>query len=139
MPEEFNDAEPLLRVSRGLSIRPLLHSDAAVVARYGNNIKITRNMTNRFPFPYSLDDAHGFIAHVRDRKTWRPLHTPSKPEAIPAESIRQVLDGRLAPVHWAIALNGKYIGNMGFEFGSDVEEHTAKLGYWIAEEHWGHG
>ena len=139
MADNFSTTAPLLTLSRGLTIRPLLHSDAATMVQSADNIKIARNMTNRFPSPYTTDSAHAFLATVRDRDQWRTIRSISDPAKVPAQSIQETGDGVKAPCHWAIALNGGLIGAVGFMFQKDVQERTAELGYWIAEDHWGKG
>lgn len=139
MTMDFSTPSPLLTLKRGLSIRPLLHADAEVQAGYCNNVKITRNMMNTWPLPYTIDSSHHWIARARDTKDWRAVHTISDPAAIPAESIQHLPDGTLAPCHWVIALNGHSIGALGLKFKTDVAERSADLGYWIGEQHWGKG
>lgn len=63
----------------------------------------------RLPFPYSEDDARFFIEHI-----------------VPSEG-EQVL---------GIYLYGSLIGVVGFRLDGGQEP---ELGYWLAEEHWGHG
>jgi RimJ/RimL family protein N-acetyltransferase len=63
----------------------------------------------RLPYPYSEDDARFFIENI-----------------VPSES-EQVL---------GIYLDGALIGVVGFHLDGGQEP---ELGYWLAEEHWGHG
>ena len=48
-------------------IRSFQPEDAASLARYANNRRIWRNLRDSFPHPYSLDDAHQFIARIKDQ------------------------------------------------------------------------
>ncbi|ETN45602.1 uncharacterized protein HMPREF1541_09434 [Cyphellophora europaea CBS 101466] len=133
MATTFDTPTPLLTLTRGLAVRPLLHSDAPSMAKHGNNVKVERNMTNRWPHPYTTDSAHAFVAFVRDHKQWRAISNVSSP------TVQDIPEGTKAPLDWAIALDGEFIGATGLIFQTDVEERTARLGYWIAEEHWGKG
>jgi ribosomal-protein-alanine N-acetyltransferase len=45
-------------------IRSWSASDADAVARYANNRRIWLNLRDRFPHPYTLDDAQSFLRHV---------------------------------------------------------------------------
>lgn len=139
MVDDFSTTAPLLTLSRDLSVRPMLHSDAPAMAHYSNSIKISRNMRDSFPSPYTIDSAHAFLATVRDQKQWRPIRSISDPAKVPAQSIQEIKDGTKAPCHWAIALNGNLIGAVGLMWQKDVEARTVELGYWIAEDHWGKG
>jgi RimJ/RimL family protein N-acetyltransferase len=64
---------------------------------------------SRLPFPYAEDDARFFIENI----------VPSDGE--------QVL---------GLYLEGELIGIVGFRLEGGQEP---ELGYWLAEEHWGHG
>jgi [ribosomal protein S5]-alanine N-acetyltransferase len=130
MESTFSKPAPILELSRGLTVRTLLHSDADLLAKRANNPKIIGNMTNFWPDPYTSDAAHKFIATVRDKKDWRKNH------AIKLEGEASSSEGVLAPCHWAIALKGEVIGVIGSNFQGNVYEHTAEMGYWIAEDFW---
>jgi ribosomal-protein-alanine N-acetyltransferase len=53
----------VLRAS-GFVLRPFRASDAASLASHANNFNIARHLRDRFPHPYSLQDARDFIAAV---------------------------------------------------------------------------
>lgn len=119
----------------------MLHSDAAAMAKHGNNMKITRNMSNVWPLPYTIDSAHRFISYVRNPKEWYVTANinsdSSEPEVGEIEHSKE--QGIKAPHHWVIALDDELIGCVGADFQSDVHERVLTLGYWIGEEHWGKG
>ena len=50
-----------IAISDGLSIREWRPDDAASLAKYANNRKIWRNLRDRFPHPYTIDDARGWV------------------------------------------------------------------------------
>lgn len=93
-------------------IRPWALSDAASLQRYADNRKIWLNLRDRFPHPYSMDDAHAFLGLVMNQK----------PTTI-----------------FAIALPSEAIGCIGLQLGSDIYRKTAELGYWLGEPFWGRG
>jgi RimJ/RimL family protein N-acetyltransferase len=99
-----------------LTIRPYHPSDAAELARIANNKFISCNMTNRFPSPYTVADAHIWLTKALN----------------PKES------GVYA---WTISLapTGPPIGGCGLEPGSDIHCRNAEIGYWLGEEYWGNG
>jgi [ribosomal protein S5]-alanine N-acetyltransferase len=93
-------------------IRDWKRGDAKSIAQYANNPNIAMRLRDRFPCPYTICDAEGFIAAVS----------------------RQ--DPRVA---FAIATRREAIGGIGLEMGSDVYRFTAELGYWLGEPFWGRG
>jgi ribosomal-protein-alanine N-acetyltransferase len=88
-------------------------SDAGSLARCANNAKIAKHLRDRFPHPYTAEDARGF------------LQATMSPDA--------------EAVNLAIEVDGRAIGAVGFNPGTDVERYSAEIGYWLAEEYWGRG
>ncbi|MFL5331462.1 MAG: GNAT family N-acetyltransferase [Gemmataceae bacterium] len=93
-------------------IRYYRTDDAPSLARYANNCKVWRNLTDIFPHPYQLSDAEAYIA--------------KSITAIPQSS-------------FAIVVNGEAVGGIGLHPHSDVFRGTASLGYWLGEPFWGRG
>jgi len=93
-------------------IRSWRKSDLDSVVRYANNRKIWRNLTDRFPHPYTREDGKWWIDHATSRD----------PES-----------------NFAIDVDGEAVGGVGFELGSDVHKRTAEIGYWLGEPYWGKG
>lgn len=86
--------------------------DAEAIVRHANNRKIWLNLRDRFPHPYSDRDARIYLKHVLS----------TQPET-----------------HFAIDLAGEAAGGIGFDLGTDVERHSAEVGYWLGESFWGRG
>ena len=86
--------------------------DAEAIVRHANNRKIWLNLRDRFPHPYSHRDAQTYLKHV----------VLTQPE-----------------VNFAIDLAGEAVGGVGFVPGTDVERHSAEVGYWLGESVWGRG
>ncbi len=96
------------------------------IAKHANNLSIAKNLTDRFPHPYTLSDAEAWIALNQHQSSKRS--TDSTTEQLYAEDL-----------HFAITRDGAAIGSIGFVPGEDVYAHTAMLGYWLGEEFWGQG
>lgn len=96
----------------GCVLRDWRAEDAPALAGYANNRKIWCNLRDRFPHPYSLEDARIFIAGVLAKK----------PRSV-----------------FAIATSEEAIGSIGVMPKEDVHRFTAELGYWLAEPFWGKG
>ena len=79
---------------------------------HANDFDIAKNMTNRFPFPYTPE--HG--------KTFIEIATADNPVHI-----------------FAIDINGKAVGAIGIHPQSDIMIKNAELGYWIGKKYWNNG
>ena len=93
-------------------LRPLYNSDAAVLTQLADNRKIWINLRDRFPTPYSLEDANAFISSTEKE------------------------DPR---VSFAIAYDTSFCGVIGLLLQTDVYRKTAEIGYWIGEPYWNKG
>jgi RimJ/RimL family protein N-acetyltransferase len=93
-------------------IRSWRESDAPSLALHANNRRVWINLRDRFPHPYTLDDARTFIRAAR-------AHTPE--------------------TFFAIAVEGTAGGGIGFTLHEDVERVSAEIGYWLGEACWGRG
>ena len=87
-------------------------SDLDTLVVIANNYKISNNLTNRFPYPYTRESGEGFIKMAMSS-------TPN-----------QIL---------AIEIAGKIAGGIGVHPQDDVFCKNAELGYWLAESYWGKG
>ncbi len=87
-------------------------SDKPALLGLANNRKVWRNLTHRFPHPYTEADADSWLAR-------RP-ETP-------------------APTNWAIEVDGKAVGGVGARAGEGVYAKSAEFGYWLGEPYWGRG
>ncbi len=93
-------------------LRPWSLSDVECLVKYANNKNVSNYMTDKFPHPYTIDDAHSFIAFATKDN----------------------------PVHmFAIVINGEAVGGIGVHPREDIERMNAELGYWLAEPFWGKG
>ena len=109
---------PILVLPKCL-IRPFSTSDAAALVQQANNPNVAKYLGSLFPSPYTLSDAHSWIALATD---------PSKPYYMNLALCALTPDGSYA-----------YAGTIGFTRLGDVQYRTLEVGYWIGEEFWGKG
>lgn len=95
-----------------VKIRPLIMADAPRLVELANNEKVSINLRDGFPNPYTLADAEKFI------------DTFTKHDAPPV---------------FAIECNGEYVGNISLHQGVDVYRKSAEIGYFLGEPFWGKG
>ena len=96
----------------GLRLRRLRHGDADSLVRHGNNPKVAQNLQDRFPSPYTREDAYRFIEYA---------------QGATLESI------------FGIEVEGEVNGIGSLLFKEDVFSVSTELGYWLSEAHWGKG
>lgn len=94
------------------TLRPWLPSDEEALARHANNKNVSRNLTDIFPYPYTIDDARTWIAKQQGVEPTR---------------------------NFAIVMDGEAVGGVGFLVGRDIHHRSAEMGYWLAEKYWGQG
>ena len=94
------------------TVRRWRMSDAEAVVRHANNIKVARQLRDRFPHPYTRRHALDFLKFSIE---------PSDPSNL------------------AIEVDGEAAGAIGYVPGTDVERYSAEIGYWLGEAHWGKG
>lgn len=95
-----------------LIIREYRDSDLESLVAQANNLNVSRNLEDRFPYPYTAEDAEEWLALVADQD---PLTS------------------------FAIAADSGVIGGIGFQLRQDIYRGTAELGYWVGEDYWGRG
>jgi len=98
--------------SGNIELRRFRETDAPGMAELANNEKISRNLRDGFPHPYTLQDAENFIKNCMDQD----------PVCI-----------------FAIENSGEYVGNIGLMPGQDVYRKSAEIGYFIGEPYWNQG
>jgi RimJ/RimL family protein N-acetyltransferase len=103
----------LVEIDCGIcKVRSWNWQDAESLVRHANNRKIWLSLRDRFPHPYTESVARNFLKQVLS----------TEPET-----------------NLAIALSDEAVGGIGFVLGSDVERHSAEVGYWLGESVWGRG
>lgn len=91
-------------------LRPWHITDLPSLVKYANNWNIAKNLTNKFPHPYTEADGQTFIEYAT---TGDSVHI------------------------FAIDINGEAVGGIGIHPQSDIFCKNAELGYWLAEPFWG--
>ena len=86
--------------------------DRDAIVRHANNRKVSINLRDRFPYPYTLSDA----------RSWLEMVVGYKPET-----------------NFALDVAGEAVGGIGFTLQPDVGQRSAEIGYWLGEEFWGRG
>lgn len=93
-------------------IRSWASSDLESLVMHANNRRIWENLRDRFPHPYLRSHGQEFLRRVR--RAW--------PETT-----------------FAIEVDGRAVGGIGFMLQQDVERVSSEIGYWLGEPYWGRG
>ena len=93
-------------------IRSYSKSDKDSIIKYANNINVSRNLRDSFPFPYTKKDAIEWLRTVCNQKI---------------------------EMNFALASDEELIGGIGLMPQPDVYRFSAEIGYWLAEPFWGKG
>ena len=93
-------------------VRSWKWQDRDAIVRHANNWNVWINLRDRFPFPYTVNDARNWLETVIDYK----------PET-----------------NFAVSVDGEAIGGIGFSVQPDVGYRSAEIGYWLGEQFWGRG
>lgn len=97
---------------KSYELRPWRLSDCQSLAEYADNIRVWNNLRDGFPSPYTEEDAREYIESTLSKGCVQDF---------------------------AIVIDGKAIGDIGFIPQSDVERYSAEIGYWLGEPYWGQG
>ncbi|RMZ84743.1 hypothetical protein DV737_g1078, partial [Chaetothyriales sp. CBS 132003] len=120
--------------SSTLVIRPYRPSDAASIAVAANSPAISRNMTNAFPNPYTLEDAKSWIGLQQNvEEAWKPTVPPYSSAAESEKTASRI------PANYAIVLDDEPVGGVGLMFRGDIESRSAEIGYWLSPTCWKRG
>jgi RimJ/RimL family protein N-acetyltransferase len=142
--------ETMIRGARCVMV-PFRKEFAEELARVANNPNIARNLRDSFPHPYTLQDAHAWIAFCQRNDNGRRFcicveredgrdegegdrRAKGSDDAVPDDAddgqVRRKSSSRWLPVGGIEAM--EVPGGTNFT-------HRADLGYWLAESHWGRG
>lgn len=101
---------PLIE-SADFRIRPWRSDDAVSLQRHADDARVSQGLSDRFPFPYTIDDADRFLSGA--------MSDPSRA--------------------MAIEIDGCAVGGIGHEPGSDVHAPRGQIGYWLGAAFWNRG
>lgn len=96
----------------GFILRGWHLTDAESLQRNADNPNIAAFLLDRFPSPYTMDDAEKWVDYWQNQN---PM------------------------INFAIAIDDEVIGGVGLEIRYDIYRNTPLIGYWLAEQHWGKG
>lgn len=103
----------MIKLTDGVvTLRPFRPEDKERLAELANNEKISVNLRDGFPHPYTLANAEKFLEM-----------------AISKEPLQM----------FAIEYEGEYVGNIGIHLKSDVYRMGAEIGYFLGEPYWNKG
>jgi RimJ/RimL family protein N-acetyltransferase len=101
-----------LRTER-LTLRPWRRGDEEALAREADDMEVWRWVRDRFPHPYTVEDAGRWIDFT--------MAQPGPPR------------------NFGIVHGEAPIGGVGIEVMQDVQRCTAEVGYWLGRAWWGRG
>jgi len=96
----------------GFTLRGLKLEDAGSMQKHADNPNIYSYLLDRFPHPYTMDDAIRWVTSMQDQD---PL------------------------VNFALTIDDNLVGVIGLEIRNDVYRKAPLLGYWLSEIYWGRG
>jgi [ribosomal protein S5]-alanine N-acetyltransferase len=97
----------------GIVLRPWSISDAAKLAEIADNRKISDNLRDVLPFPYSLKDAHNWLNIILLE------NNPTR--------------------YFAIVLDKQLVGSISITSKTDIYRKNFEIGFFISEHFWGKG
>ncbi len=95
-------------------LRPWQKKDIESVLIYANNKKISDNLRDAFPYPYTRENAKAYVSFC--------MKCPMREQLLRA-----------------IIVEGRAVGNIGVVFKEDVYRKSAEVGYWLGEPFWRQG
>ena len=93
-------------------LRPWGESDIERLAQIANDVDVARYMADRFPHPYTLEDARFWV---------------------------RLQQGLTAIDNFAIEANGELVGGIGMDPLEGERRVGAMFGYWLGRAYWGRG
>ena len=101
-----------LTIDDHCTLRRFRVTDKSRLVELANNPRVSSNLRDAFPYPYTQDDADQWFKTALNQQQQHIF---------------------------AIAQSDQLIGGIGFHPLDDVYRHTAELGYWLGEPYWGKG
>jgi len=98
--------------SSAFCLREWQPTDEQALVKYANNPRVSANLFDSFPYPYTVEDARQWIASQQNIEK---------------------------PTFFTVELDGEAAGGIGVVLKQDVYRHGANIGYWLGERFWGQG
>jgi RimJ/RimL family protein N-acetyltransferase len=99
----------------GYTLRSYREEDAVTLQQLADDREVSRFLRDRFPHPYTYEDAREWIDRAR-------ADTGSQPLTFAISGAQSTM-----------------LGTIGLDRQGDVYRHSAELGYWLGRRHWGRG
>lgn len=93
-------------------VREWKRGDEWDLVQSADNPNVSRYLTDRFPNPYTLQDAYAWI---------------------------DLNEAKRNNTNFAITVGGSVAGGIGYSLGAYETRLTATIGYWLAQPFWGRG
>jgi RimJ/RimL family protein N-acetyltransferase len=93
-------------------LRPWRMDDAPSLAEHANNLNVSSNLRDAFPYPYTHENAVNWITSMLNQD----------------QTIVSAID-----------IGGEAVGGVGVIPLTDVYRKTAEIGYWLSETRWNKG
>ena len=93
-----------------IELRDFSENDVEDLVRNANNNKVSKYLTELFPYPYTIEHAEWWIS-----------------------------TGSKSGIQKAIIHEGKFVGSTGITIGQSIRTREGVIGYWLGEEYWGLG
>jgi len=103
----------MVLTGNGFVLRNWQRGDEVSLQRNANNPNVSRYLKERFPYPYTIDDATDWINY-----------NLTQDEPI---------------VNFALDIAGEIAGGIAIELRGDIYSRSGIIGYWLAEQFWGKG
>ena len=100
-------------MKKGVDIRPFTNDDIGRISKIANDRRISDNLRDTFPHPYTHQDSEFFITEIVANQN--PLE------------------------NFAVCSDDVLVGTIGIHPLHDVYRNTGELGYWIGVDYWGQG
>jgi len=105
------NASPARIAGDGFVLRAWTLDDAPSLILHANDKAVSGSLSDRFPFPYTADDAQAFLS------------VPGEPPAL----------------NLAIEIDGAAVGGIGLRAGEGELRIGAHIGYWLGQRYWNRG
>jgi [ribosomal protein S5]-alanine N-acetyltransferase len=102
----------VLLTDENVTLREFTPDDKYRLAELADNPKISINLRDGFPNPYTVADAENFLEKFANQDSALVL---------------------------AVEYNGEYVGNIGLHKATDVYRKSAEIGYFLGESYWNLG
>ncbi len=94
------------------TVRPWRRGDEESLVANADNYRIWRNVRDKFPHPYTIENARDWIG---------------------------LAGQEMPPSNFAIVVDWQAVGGIGLIFRDDINRCRAEIGYWLGEAYWGRG